>query len=55
MCVARLTALLLEGTKDQMETLVLREKEVDQGCQERREILVMWAGLATLVLSVTVE
>lgn len=55
MRVALSTAMLQEGLKDQTETLVLREKQVDQGCQERKEILVPWEALEILVLLVTVE
>lgn len=47
--------MLKEGLKDQTETLAQREKQADQGCQERKEMLVPWATLEILVLLVTVE
>lgn len=55
MCAAPLTAMLLEDPKDQMETLALREKPVDRGCPERKEISVMWAMSVILAPLVTVE
>lgn len=55
MCAVPLTVMLLEAPKDQTATLALREKQVDQECLERKEILVQWETLEILVLLVTVE
>lgn len=55
MRVALSTAVLQVDLKDKKETPAIREKQVDQGCQERKEILVPWAALEILVPLVTVE
>lgn len=47
--------MLQEGLKDQTETSVLREKQEDQGCQERKEMSATWAVSEILVPLVTVE
>lgn len=55
MCAALMNVLLQMGLKETTETLALRENQVDQGCRERKEILVRRAALEILVLLVTVE
>lgn len=50
-----MTAMLKEGPKDQTEIWVHGEKQVDQECQGRKEMLATWGVLEILVPLVTVE
>ena len=50
-----MTAMLQMGLKDKSESLAQRERQVDQECPERKEIVVLMVTPEILVLSVTME